>query len=224
MCAWNSKNEKSEMNRHFVRHQDSETDNDWDEYEVVDPKSGRKTEDQPFAADDDWDEYEVVDPKSGRTTEDQPFAEGDDGDEYGAGENIPGIIGSWSPLDDDSATAQSDPTNMQRSVSPLAVDNTLRSSVPPLVEEAVALRRRGGRIQTIRHKRRGDLALLYTAASGRRYIIDSNSTSNRVFEERGDRRISITIQTECSNLWELLAAVDFNDLVAASLTQEESHG
>ena len=197
MCARNNDNDLSEVVQQPVANEDSGTDNDWDEYEVVDPKSGRKTEDQPFAQENDWNKY-------------------------GAGD-IPGT-GSSPPEDCDAVTSWINSIRLQRPVVPHVVDNTSHCSTAVLVQEAVVLRRRGVCIQTIRHTDRGDLALLYTAESGRRYIIDPNSRSNRVFEDCGDRRIPMTVWVKYKHLRELLTVIDFNDLVSAPLTQEESHG
>ncbi len=175
----------------------------WNKYEVIDPKSGKETEDQPFAADDDWDDYEVIDPKSGKETEDQPFAADDDWDDFGR-----------------KAVEEARPEIKDGPTSPLP---PLPAVMPAMAQEAAVLRARGQRVQVIRHSGRNAYAVLYCAASENRYVIDLNAPGPRVLQERGGERVEVSLSVPCTNLRELIAVIDLMDEVVESQSSRGTH-
>jgi len=91
-----------------------------------------------------------------------------------------------------------------------------------MIQEAAVLRVRGLCIRTVRHRQRGDYALLYTSASGLRYLIDPNSKHTRVLEERDNEKVELVITADYKNLLELLAIIDQVDTVV-NQTEMETH-
>lgn len=56
-------------------HSNGDSDN-WEDFEVIDPKTGKKVPDEGHANrdNDDWDDFEIIDPKSGKKVPDEGHA------------------------------------------------------------------------------------------------------------------------------------------------------